>query len=506
MTSTSLSSVINKDLVERLLASSGPVNVIQAGELLYKSLQQIRKSEEEAEQKFLHYQQLIAAVLHLVEGISTVIEHQHAIKKRKKTLQLCLQLCRNLCLGFYQLYNHSQLSDEQKKIAIYMALQMVGQDIALRYRFQTPPSNTLWKISAKLYFFAIKNRYLEDSLVIKTPEFLPLKTINAVIKRNILLILSTTELTDSEDWKVLYAFSAHYADLIRLVSHQQAALFFYWNTQEGFPSQIKMPDQTFSSQDIFICCRDLVEAFQNDRIQLNTTDTKRNKILHHLTGYQKLINDVHPAPPIIFTVSIGFENSWRYLLDRQKRNKIQQLSGNGNVDSNPASDTNFYHFSLSPLDSEKGFVDPNKLPDSSDKQNMIPVKFQQSGHADYFLFEGKNLKVNNGDFVVLANNRNALLAGIVRQQKDLPNFAMRRILVERIQGELSAYSYQLKTDNGSSGNAIVLNENSHQADILLSDSSIKPSTTITLAQRTAQIGHLQQYTGELFRFQLFLSK
>jgi len=87
-------------------------------------------------------------------------------------------------------------------------------------------------------------------LAIKTPEFLPLKTINAVIKRNILLALSSTDLNDTSDWKELSDFSAHHFGLILIVSHLQPALFFYWNTAEGFPTQVKSLQQIFSADDI----------------------------------------------------------------------------------------------------------------------------------------------------------------------------------------------------------------------------------------------------------------
>ncbi len=507
MTSQPFSSIINEELAEQLLASAGPVNVIQAGERLYQALRQIRQTEALESQQFILFQQLTPAVLHLVEGISTVIDQQQTVKKRRKTLQLCLQLCRHSCLGFYQLHKRQQLSDEQKKIAIYMALQLIGQDLALRYRFQTPLSKTLWKVSAELYFFACQHQFLEDVLTVKIPDFLPLKTIAGVIKRNILFTLSTTELNDASDWKTLFDFAAHHAGLIQLASHQQAPLFFYWNTAEGYPTQLKSLHQTFSPKDLFIRCHDLVEALQNNRIQLNVPEAKREKIWRHLTGYQKLINDAHPAPPIIFNAALGFEHCWRYLLDRQKLNKIRQLSGQISIDNAPShsNDDNFYNLSLSPLDSEKGFVDPNESADISDNQKLAPVKFQASGDADYFLFEGKDLNVNNGDFVVLANNRNALLAGIVRQQKELPNFAMQRILIEKVHGELSAHCYQLDGDDAPSGNAIVLNENSNSAEIFLSDSSIKPSTSIRLDQRAAQIGNCRQYSAALLRFQLLFS-
>ncbi len=509
MTSQASSQFINDDFVEQLLDSSGPVNVIQAGELLYRSLRQLRKSEQPAAKKFALFQQLTPAALHLINGIATVIEQQSS-KKRNKTLQLCLQLSRNLCLGFYGLHQAQELSDEQKKTAIYLALQMAGQDIALRYRFQTPVSISLWILSAKLYFFAVKHQYLTDTLAIKLPEFLPLKSIDAVIKRNLLFTLSTTDLVDASDWEHLFNFAAHHTNLIQLTSHLQTAVFFYWNTVASFPTQIKNPQQVFSPHDILISDQALVDAILNDRIHLNLVETKRKKLFHQLTGFQKLINDAHPAPPIIFNVSIGFENCFHYLINRQKLTKIQQLSGQPGLDVSPSrpADDNFYNLSLSPLDSERGFVDPNEAADLSDnhkqlsRQNLIPVKFQEASDANFFMFEGKNLSVNNGDLVILVNNRNALLAGIIRQQKELPNFGMQRILIEKIHGELSAHPYQQADGETQPGNAIILNESTNQAEIFLSDRSLKPGADIILSHQAAQLGNLIEYTAEWFRFQL----
>ncbi len=139
------------------------------------------------------------------------------------------------------------------------------------------------------------------------------------------------------------------------------------------------------------------------------------------------------------------------------------------------------------------------------KQKLIPVKFQEAGDANYFLFEGKDLIVNNGDLVILVNNRNALLAGVVRQQKDLPNFAMRRILIEKIHGELSAYSYRQNSDDAHSGKAIVLNEATDNAEIFVDDDSLKPFTSISLGQRPAKIANLREFTAEFSRFQLIFA-
>jgi len=139
-----LSQFVNDRFVEQLLASSGPVNIIQAGEQLYKSLRQIRKSSEHENQKFVFFQQLTPAALYLIEGVAAIIEQQSA-KKRQKTLQLCLQICRNLCLGLNSVYQAQDLSEEQKKQLFIWRYRWSGKTccfvIVFRHRYQTVCDN-----------------------------------------------------------------------------------------------------------------------------------------------------------------------------------------------------------------------------------------------------------------------------------------------------------------------------------------------------------------------------
>ncbi len=497
----------NQKILEQLLDSIQSVNPVQAGDQLYKTLKQAGDYQGHERDRLVLLQQLTPLILRIIDEIIEISKSQSGAKKRK-TQRLCLQLCRHLCLGFYRLHNQEALTADEQRLAIFFALQMAGQDMFLRHRLHSPLSDTLGTISAELYKYALGQHYLTDSVSTKIPVFLPQKTIDAVVKRNILFALCTVQNHSEEECRVVFNFANQFGDLIALPSYPSSAINFYWDILEGVPAQIKKPDQTFSSQDIFIDTQALKEILENSVIKLNLADTKQKSLFRYLTGYQKLIIDNRPSAPIIFNMVAGFEPCFQYLKNRQKILRIQQLSHGAEQISPAAVENNVLDLGLEPLDFEEGLIEQTEIISTknsrinSSENNLTAVKFQPTTDPDFFLIEAKRLSLNNGELVILANKRNAIRLGISRQQKTLPHLGMQRVLVQMIQSELNnCYTYH-NPQNELDINIVLLNEHTDEPEILIQNSKMKPGDQIKIADKTIMLLTLIEYTAYLMRYKI----
>jgi len=497
----------NHKVLQQLLDSIQYVNPVQAGDQLYKTLKQANANPGHERDRLVLLQQLTPLILRVIDDIIDISTSQSGAKKRK-TQRLCLQLCRHLCLGFHRLHNQEALTADEQRLAIFFALQMAGQDMFLRHRLHSPLSDTLGTISAELYKYALNQHYLTDSVSTKIPVFLSQKTIDAVIKRNILFALCTVQYHSKQECRVVFNFANQFGDLLTLPSYPSSAINFYWNILEGVPAQIKKPDQTFSSQDIFIDTQALKETIENSDIKLNLADAKQKRLFQYLTGYQKLIIDSRPSAPIIFNMVAGFEPCFQYLKNRQKILRIQQLSHGAEQISAATVDNNVLNLGLEPLEFEEGLIEQTEIFSiknsriHNSENNLTAVKFQPTTDPNFFLIEAKSLSLNNGEFVILANKRNAIRLGISRQQKTIPHIGMQRVLVEMIQSkDNNCYTYH-NPKNEDVINIILLNEHTDEPEILIKNSKMKPGDQIKIADKTIILLTLIEYTAHLMRYKI----
>ncbi len=497
----------NQKILQQILDSIQSVNPVQAGNQLYKTLKQAKDYQGHERDRLVLLQQLTPLILRIIDEIIEISKSQSGAKKRK-TQRLCLQLYRHLCLGFYRLHTQEALTADEQRLAIFFALQMAGQDMFLRHRLHSPLSDTLGTISAELYKYALSLHYLTDSVSTKIPAFLPQNTIDAVIKRNILFALCTVQYHSEQECRVIFNFANQFGDLLALSSCPPTAINFYWDTLAGLPRQINKLDQSITPQDIFIDTQALKEVIENNKIHLDIVETKQKSLFRYLIGYQKLIIDNRPSAPIIFNMVEGFEPCFQYLKNRQKILRIQQLSHGAGQISPATVENNVLDLGLEPLDFEEGLIEQTEIISiknshiHNSKNNLTPVKFQPTTDPDFFLIEAKNLSLNNGELIILANKRNAIRLGISRQQKTLPHLGMQRVLVQMIQSELNnCYTYH-NPKNERDINIILLNEHTDEPEILIQNSKMKPGDQIKIADKTIMLLTLIEYTPYLMRYKI----
>ncbi|MGY6277801.1 hypothetical protein [Methylomonas sp. MgM2] len=472
---------LSADGLTSWLDALGELPQLQAAHQMSQLLKQL-KDEEQASELLPILISATPLTLHFSTSIAVAASGQLAPGKSRKAAKLSMQLLRQLSLLFSQLVEDPTLMESERQTAIYYALQCIGYCMRCYSSFYEEPSATLWKISALLYSLAAAQNALQTSQPTKLTEFKQQPTIEAVIKRNLLFSISSPTLLAPSEINEVFQFATEYADRLTISPAPDTLDFgFYWDLNDELP-----PCPTHKSRRalpngfLAVDAQDIGLALQTDDSVANLDRNTQTRLALHLLGYQPIFDSIIPGQTLRAKFLFGFSTASNFLQEINKLQKIRQLSGQGKSAS-PAK----LNLALIPLEHEK---------DSFEKMNQILSKtnsISKSGnvltisHSSYLIAEGRAFDCSTGDVAMSYRDREPATFAIIRQQNALSISNVTHILMEKITGVYSVYSF--KSANGNQ-TAIVVDEDSDKRQVFLPPGKYKVDSNIPLT--TEQSLHL----------------
>ncbi len=491
------------DSVATWLESISLLSTVNAASKLNKVINQLRKIECDQQLIFPILLKLTPTTLHLSNTLSSTVSHTPNKKNKDiaiKIAKLSMQLFRNLSLAFHSLIDAETLAMEQKQQAVYYALQIIGQYLRISSVFNEMPSETLWSKSGELYSFTTANNCLRQNITVKIPEFKSQSSIEAVLKRNLLFTISASHKLSNADSQAIYSFANQYFHLLELKTDQKKTSLFYWSFKSGIPCQTTQPSQPFNDNDIAIDTTALEELIQSSSFTSNISDSELRRLFRQLSGYKKLIIDSIPSAPVIFNMLSGYPAICDFLNEREKLIRIHKLSAEIAEDRKAE-----YDMSLEPLVYEKNFFSDsasalNKKTSFATIKMGQPVKCLKTSKENFLIAECKNSDHLNGEPVILINNNNVVIPGIIRQQKSVESLNTTQFLIEKFQGRLAVYN--INSDKENSKTVIVINEATDRPEILLATERYHNGSAIAFNNKTARLDSLVEYSPFFVRYQV----
>ncbi len=490
---------LDDDSLSRWLQSISSLSAVNAGSQLNQVINQLRRESDDYQLLLPLLLKLTPVTLHIANSLVSALTPGPQPEKTAKVAKLSLLLLRNLSLAFHAMLTADEISIEQKLQADFYALQLIGQYLRFSNLFHELPSETLWNISGELFFFAQQNNALHQSITCKISEFRFQPSIEQTIKRNLLFTISAFHQNSASDNQSLFSFANQYSNLLEFVSGQNKTYQFVWNYKNGVPRQSQLLGQRIIKSEIAIDTSNLLTHLKVGSFTPPLSQPELERVQHHLSGYGKLINDSIPSAPIILNLLSGLSPICDFLNKREKLSRIHKLS------SQIKEEQPIRNMTLEPLDYEKNFFSSsrNVLETASSPVAIIvgqTIKLLKTTLNDFVIAEVRDNDYKTGDLAILINKTNALIPGIIKQQKSSSTTSSSYILIEKFLGDLA--SYPLQTELNNNGQVIVLNEDSDSVQVILPYGKYRNGTKIQFNGKTARLNALIDYSPFFVRYEV----
>ncbi|MDD2761161.1 MAG: hypothetical protein PHH11_12820 [Methylomonas sp.] len=447
---------------------------IQAAHQLNQVLKQLKSDDYPPDAVLPLLISLTPQVLHLSAGIASAAQAEIKLSdKSRKAAKLSMQLLRQSGLIFCQLAEQNVLTVEEQQAAIYYALQCIGYCMRDYCQFYETPSATLWKKSAQLYSMAARHQYLNIIQTAEPADFNQQASIESVIKRNLLFAISMPTLNTPNVIGQLFRLANQYADqLIVSTTPSNYDFGFYWDlNDEQPPCPTRKPRRALPHGFLAIDSHAIGLSLQQETCITQLDRNLQAKLALHLTNYQAIFDSIVPGLSKRTEFLFGFNDVSTLLAELNKLEKIRQHSGHG---KNVSPKRNL---ALVPLEREKNAFETmgQKLAQHNTKSkqgNVLKIAL-----GNYLVTEGLAFDCNSGDLAIFYREDEPATLAIIRHQSALSISNVTHILMEKIIGFYSIYSFKAGKDTYQ---AIVIDEDGDQPQVFLPPGKYGVDTTIPL--------------------------
>lgn len=377
--------------------------------------------------------QLLPSILQTCNTIeSSFLSKSEPQKYPLKVIRLCIQLLRNTALAACNTSEFDNLSETEKSLSIYIALQLIGHSQRLSAVFHEPPSSSLWKQTGQIYNLALQTKINQDEVKHSISQFKDQLSIESVLKRNILFNLFTPYRYSDKQIKELFSISNSLADTLDLNTPPSSSSInlFYWDSASNNTPNTINTTQPCQQVYISINTHKLLVTMQMDNFICNLDKELILRQIEHLSAYQSIIDTPIPSAPTISHLLTGFNNISEHLNKVSTLQKIQHLSTQ--VTSNEPLSIQ------SKQEKYDGLNAPPIVAYSSNNKNLLsnakPVKTLQVSNEKYIIAETSFIECNIGDLALLCHHNLTNKIGVIRQVKITNASKTVHILIEEIQG------------------------------------------------------------------------
>ena len=435
MTTSKLPFELSPDAISSWLHTLSEKNSANSAVKLNNAIKLLRKNKTDTDKVLAALIQLIPAILHICNNIElSFIQTPDKDRSTQKVINLCIQLLRNTSLAFCNLSNNQNLSDDDYNLALYLALQIIGDSQRMSTKFHEPPSSTLWGETGKLYNLALKSDASQKQINHKIKSFKNQLTIDSVIKRNLVFSISAPYRYSASQVDELFSIANQVADKLNLnPAYAATNNSFQWDSlTEIAPYPI---DNTAQSKQftITINTQDLIVFMKSKGFTSKLDSQTINQLYDQLSGYQSIINNPIPSPPTISRLIVGLSKITEHLLKVDKLKKIQQFS------SQSIPDQAIENMTLEPMPFEKNSLHntPRARPSNTNMsllENAKPVKTIQVKHDNYITAETNDFECMIGDLALFCSSNLTHKLGIIRQVRITNATGTTHILIEKTEG------------------------------------------------------------------------
>lgn len=463
MTATSnLPFELNADALASWIDALSALPQIQAAHQLNQALKQLKDAECQPADLLPLLISLTPLALHYSNSITAVASAEtKPSDKSRKLAKLGMQLLRQLSLLFCQLVEHNSLTASEQQSAIYHGLQSIGYCIRCYSLFYEAPSATLWKKSAFLYGLAAKQDYLHLSQPIKLAEFKQQASIEDVIKRNLLFNILAPTLFTPNEINQLFQLANQYAPQLMISTTPANTDFgFYWDLNDDIPPcSTRKSKRALPLGFLAIDSQAVGLALQQNHCFANLDRHTQTGLAVKLTNYQPVFDSIVPGQTTRSEFLFGFNDVAAFLNGLNKLQKIKQLSGKLN-DSTQSK----RNLALIPMEHEKNAFET--MSQALAEHNTISKtgNVLRISHGKYLVAEGNAFGCSSGDIAMYYRDLEPATLAIIRTQSALSISNVTHILMEKITGFYSIYSFKSGKDTH---HAIVLDEDSDHPQVFL---------------------------------------
>ena len=414
-------------------------------------------------------------ILHYSTSVASAAQFEiKAPDKSRKAAKLSMQLLRQCGLIFSLLAEQESLTSEERQTAIYFALQCIGYCIRCYALFYEAPSATLWKKSAQLYSLAAKQQVLAVDQTTELAEFKQQTSIESVIKRNLLFSIMAPTLNAPNIISQLFKLANQYADqLVISTTPENTDFGFYWDLNDELPPcPTRKSRRALPQAFLAIDSQAIGQTLQQETCVTELSRNLQSKLALILTNYLAIFDSVVPGHTSRTEFLFGFTDVSNFLSELNKLEKIRQYSGQTKA-ANPSK----RNLALIPLEREKNAFET--MCQRLAKTNIVSKQGNvlRISHSQYLVAEEHHFDCSSGDIVMFYKNEEPATLAIIRQQNTLSFSNVTHILMEKILGFYSIYSFK-KGHNVMS--AIVLDEDSDEPQVFLPPGKYNVGTKIPL--------------------------
>jgi hypothetical protein len=478
MTIAKLPFELSPDATSLWLQSLSKTNSANSAIELSTVTKLLRKNKADANAVLSVLNTLIPTILHVSDNIeASVLTEPGSKKSAPKIIKLCIQLLRNTGLAFCNISDKKSLSDNQKSLVIYSALQLIGYSQRLSTLFFELPSSSLWGESGRVYNLAIQADFTQQQINHKIRHFKNQTTIESVLKRNLLFNISNPQQYSANQIIELFIISDQLSDKLALnPSYSATADTFHWNSRsKNTPLAINSAQQE-QNLTTLINTGELIYYIQSKKFCSNLDQQALTRLIEHLSGYQSIINSIIPSAPTISHLLIGFSDITEYLVQTDKLKKIQKLSGQ------PATNQQIENIALEPMPFEKNNLKPIfRTPSSISTLNLLAkaktVKTLQVQNNKYIIAETSYLNCSIGDLCLFCSSNLTHILGIIRQVKITNVSKTVHILIEKTAGIPS--THQFTSPQLTENKILSIKTADTEADFFISQCKFSGGTQLT---------------------------
>lgn len=498
MTNTSnLPFALSADALESWLDSLSALPQLHAAHQLNQVLKQLKNEQDSAELLPLLIC-LTPLTIHYANHIAALACELEAADKSRKAAKLSMQMLRQLSLLFSALAEAATLTDQERHSAAYYALQCIGYCMRCYCLFYETPSATLWKKSASLYSLAAAQNALLIEHAPQITEFKPHPTIESVVKRNLLFSILIPTLYTPKEINQIFQIAFQLADQLDVSQTPNNVDFgFYWDLNDELPPcPNRKAKRALPQGFIAIDAQSIGQRLQQEAPIANLTRNFQTKLALQLLNYQPVFDSIMPGQTLRSEFLFGFKDVSAFLQELNKLQKIRQLSGHGKGAS-PAK----RNLALIPLEHEKSAFETmtqalNKAHATSKLGNVLKIS-----HGAYLVAEGHTFDCSSGDIAMFYRDQEPATLAIIRHQNALSLSNVTHILMEKIPGFYSVYTFKTSSGNQT---AIVIDEDHENRQVFLPAGKYSVESKIPLTiDRSLHLTACLESNGYYARFRFY---
>lgn len=410
------------------LQSISHLNCINSADQLNKVIKQLRTIDTETKTVLDILLLLTPPILSVCSTIELSFLSDTGNKttiKSRKIEKLCFQLLKHFVLAVSHITCSKTLSEKDKCIAIYMAIQLIGFSQRLSAIVHQHSVSSLWEKLGDLYILAKENNILNQEVDHKIKDFNNQACIESALKCTLLFSILAPYQCSTVQVKAIFLFTQQYGNLLHFGTHETSGSFFWNPESESAPHQ---DCKQISDTSINISTKELLSFTQSSDHSTLVDSEVLTHIITQLSTYEDLINSVIPSMLIINHFFIGLTNISEYLKKIVKLNKIQQFSSQYiETKSNDV-------FSVMPMPATFEKSDLSSSNNENLLKNASSAKILQTKNNQFVIAETNQIDCKIGNIILLCNSENSSELGIIRQIKTTNQSGTLHTLIEKIPG------------------------------------------------------------------------